>query len=380
MQTNEKFENLTDLLRSLDLSEAQAEVHRESRARIALVGPVHAGKSSLYNCLQGWEVSPVNHTERELGEPAEESLGLFTLIDLPNVEHRADTMPAYEFQYSTAAYSEPAYDSNGWHLQDPALWSVMDTDLVIFVVDGAAGLRPADYQWFVRIRAAGCPTLVVLNKIDLLDDNGDQMTQELGQRLATPVVSISANTGTNVHDRLLSQMLEISPSLTVSLGREVAACRRQAATRLIRQAAAMCGLLGAEPVPLLDVPFQLLAQMRLVMRLAAMYGRPSGHGASGSGELGIAAGVGLNAIGAGAGREVIMTLLGGLGLRYVAQQFIKLVPVLGWLMSGVLSASSTWLVGWAAVTYFERAQDGTPLIKLPGGSLGWLRRGAGERG
>jgi 50S ribosomal subunit-associated GTPase HflX len=87
--------------------------------------------------------------------------------------------------------------------------------------------------------------LIVLNKIDLLDDHGEQMVQDLRRRLAAPVVPISAETGANIHDVLLAQMLAISPSLTVPLGREVATCRRHVASRLIRQSALVCGLLGA---------------------------------------------------------------------------------------------------------------------------------------
>ncbi|MFQ5858172.1 MAG: GTP-binding protein, partial [Anaerolineae bacterium] len=324
------------------------------------------------NCLQGWEVSAVQHDARDVYEPAEESLGLFTLIDLPNVESRPNPVRSYDFPYGDGLYDGPAYAQDGWHTLEPALWSLVDVDLVIFVIDGAAGLRPVDYQWFVRIRAAGCPILVVLNKIDLLGDDCDQVAQDLRRRLASPVVAVSARDGTCVYDVLLPQILDLNPSLAVPLGREVAACRRQAAARLIRRSALMCGLLGVEPMPLLDVPFQLITQMHLVMRLAAMYGR--GHidrPLSSSADVGGRAG--LSTIVSGTGREVLMTLLGGLGLRYLAQQLIKLIPVLGWLLSGALSASSTWLIGWAAVTYFERAQDGAPVLKVPGGALGWLR-------
>jgi uncharacterized protein (DUF697 family)/GTP-binding protein EngB required for normal cell division len=382
MRSTKEFENLTDLFRSLDLSEAQAEVYREARARIALVGPVNAGKSTLYNCLQGWTVSPVDHTERELYEPAEESLGLFTLIDLPNAVDRSEPVRGYDPRYDYGQYHEADYGQDTWYLQDPALWSLTGVDLVIFVIDGAAGLRPVDYQWFARIRAAGCPLLVVLNKIDLLGDDCDQAIQDLRRRMASPVVAISAREGTYIHDLLLPQILDINPSLAVPLGREVASCRRQAATRLIRRSALMCGLLGVEPMPLLDVPFQLITQMYLVMRLAAMYGRGHVDGPAGNG-TGVGNGMGLTSIVSGAGREVLMTLMGGLGLRYLAQQLIKLIPLLGWLLSGALSASSTWLIGWAAVTYFDRAQNGLPLIRVPGGALGWIRRGAegpGSRG
>lgn len=406
MRSNDKFESLTDLFRSLDLSEAQAEVYRESRARVALVGPAGAGKSSLYNCLQGWEVSAVQHDAPDIYEPAEESLGLFTLIDLPDgasdvrslskrrpecypepaeglveggrTRGRPEPVHDYSFAYDDSPYGGPAYVSESWHAQDLALWSLADVDLVIFVVDGDAGLRSTDYQWFTRIRSTGCPILVALNKIDLLDGADEELTQDIRRRLAAPVVPISARDNTNVHDTLLAQILEMSPSLTVPLGRDVASCRRQVASRLIRRSAMTCGLLGAEPMPLLDVPFQLLTQMRLVMRLAAMYGRAAVNGVQ-TDNLGVSSGVRLSTIASGASRDVVMTLLGGLGLRYLAQQLVKLVPILGWLVSGVLSASSTWLIGWAAVTYFERAQNGVPLVSVPGGAFGWLRELKVER-
>lgn len=371
MRSSRKLENLAELFRSLDFSEVQAEVFRESRARIALVGPVNAGKSSLYNLLLGWTVSEVHHTVPDLYEPIEESLGLFTLIDLPNVESRPEPLSDHLFPYD-GRYVGPDHGLDDWFAQDAPLWPLTDVDLIIFVLDGTAGLRAADYQWLARIRSTGYPMLVALNKIDLLDDHGEQMVQDLRRRLALPIVAISAHQGTNVYDVLLPRILDMCPSLTVPLGREVAACRRQAASRLIRQSAILCGLLGVEPMPLLDAPFQLLVQMRLVMRLAAMHGRssvvgPSEHAVAGGTEAG------LSSIASSTGYEVIAALLSSLGLRYLAQQLIKLIPVIGWLLSGVLGASSTWLIGWAAVTYFERAQNGTPLVRVPGGTLGWLR-------
>ena len=37
-------------------------------------------------------------------------------------------------------------------------------DLLVYVLDGAAGVRPADYRWVGRLRRLSMPLLVVLNK------------------------------------------------------------------------------------------------------------------------------------------------------------------------------------------------------------------------
>jgi len=39
--------------------------------------------------------------------------------------------------------------------------------------------------------------------------------------------------------------------------------------------------------------------------------------------------------------------------RLLGQQVAKVVPVLGWLVSGLMGAATTWLVGQAALAYFE---------------------------
>ena len=52
-------------------------------------------------------------------------------------------------------------------------------------------------------------------------------------------------------------------------------------------------------------------------------------------------------------------MVGSLAGRYLAQQAVKLVPVVGWLVSGAIGAGSTWLLGQATVIYFESGGDMT---------------------
>jgi len=326
------------VLNALDWDHVRVEVEQEIQARIAIVGLRGVGKSSLLNHLRGWEVSPTGDRGGE-GPLTHEDLGLFVLVDLPDQGPQVAVGP-------TAHNVFPMDILNG--CGEVAWTTLAEADLIIFVLDGGALLRPqsaeqdgissdlslrmAEYQWFCRIRSLGRPLIVALNKVDLLGARLEVVRAELERRLAVSVIPISAQEGMGIEGHLLPQMLDACPSLAVPLGREMPAVRRQAALCLIHQAALLSALRGLEPVPLLDVPIQLAAQMRLLLRLAAL------HGQLGRGD---------------GGRKLLATVAGGLGLRLVAQQAAKLVPVLGWIVSGFLSGLSTWLLGWAAVACFD---------------------------
>jgi uncharacterized protein (DUF697 family) len=209
-------------------------------------------------------------------------------------------------------------------------------NLLIYVLDGAAGVQPADYRWIGRLRRLGVPLLVVLNKSDLLEANLPGRQAEIESRLGARVMPISALTGTNVSDQLLAKMTHLCPNLTVALGRELRGFRSQAAERLIRQAALINGLVALEPFPLLDLPVQIINLAGLMLRIAALYDRPAKDVRR---------------------REVVIGIAGGLAGRYVAQQVAKLIPVVGWAASSLIGWSCTWGLGRAAVAYFEAEGD-----------------------
>jgi uncharacterized protein (DUF697 family) len=89
-------------------------------------------------------------------------------------------------------------------------------------------------------------------------------------------------------------------------------------------------------VPLLDIPLQMITLVGMVLRIAAVYDRPPTDAHR---------------------REVVAAMAGGLLGRYATQQAVKLIPFVGWLVSGLIGMSSTWLLGRAAVAYFEAGGD-----------------------
>ena len=98
-----------------------------------------------------------------------------------------------------------------------------------------------------------------------------------------------------------------------------------------------------EPFPLVDIPILLGNQIRLVLRLAALYGEPV-DSANTTRYL----------------RELVAVMAGGLGLRYLAEQAAKLVPFGGDFISGAIAGAGTWAMGQVVLEYFESGKTISP--------------------
>lgn len=336
---------LSALLGALDWDHVRDEVDRESRARIVVAGASDSGKSTLLRLLKGM---PPAHVLPTTYPPAHVSPATYSPADLTASDGPSERgedyglFKAVDFDNGLVAWPGGASpmigEGDGFGEGEATLHGA---DLVVWQLDAARGLRDWEYQAICRLRATGRPLLVVLNKCDLQSPcaTADEVTRALAQ----PVIPISARTGQNVISHLLPAMADACPNLTPALGREVPAWRSQAVQRVIMRAAALSGLTGLEPVPLLDLPFQVVLQLRLVLRIAATYGEPVGDRYS---------------------RELIATLLGSAGVRYVGQQLAKIVPLVGWVASGALAAGATWAIGRVAATYFEHGRR-FPLPPVP---------------
>jgi uncharacterized protein (DUF697 family)/GTP-binding protein EngB required for normal cell division len=315
-----------------DWEHLQREVEEESRARILIIGAKGVGKSTLFNGMSGWDVSALEGEAAGTDGTGEEDFGTFCLIDLPLGGDGPTLLPP-EYDPSWGSPGPPMGLAGTLGHAAGGFWAAGDVaDLVVFVVDGTRPLDPAEYRWFSQLRAAGRPLVVVVNKTDLLDGRTDEVCHALERRLACPVVAISAHTGANVERVLLPRMVDSNPALAVPIGRELACARRLAASRVIQRAALLCTAVGCEPIPLLDIPFQLATQMKLLIRLAALYAKP------GSADM---------------SRGILASAAGGLAIRLGVQQASKLVPVAGWIVSGLLSGLTTCMLGRVAIAHLE---------------------------
>lgn len=307
------FSNLTRLpsslstmrkfMRAVNWNAAAEEVKGELGHKVTIVGLPNSGKSTLFNTLRGQYLSPVSPEEGTTKALVRGQFGPFELIDTPG------------------------------HLPDVQQSGLDEAAAVIYLLDASLGIRGRDYQNITELVKNQKPLVVALNKADMLQDAADEAAAEAAARLhVSDVIPISARDGSNIAEELIPFLIEISPEAALTIGRMLPAFRRQAANKLVRTAALVSLAAGLEPIPLIDIPILLGTQMRLVLRIAALYDEP---------------------MTAKHVRELVATIVSGLTMRYLAEEAAKAVPFGGDLVSGAIAAAGTWTIGQVAIEYFE---------------------------
>lgn len=282
---------------------AQEEIADEIRRKVAIVGLANSGKSTLFNTLQGKYVSPVSHIEGTTTTFVRGNFGPFTLIDTPG------------------------------HIPEMQQEAIQEAAVTIYLLDAGEGMRPRDYENIEKLRKAEKPFVVVLNKSDLIGDTADEAAARAAARLhVQDVIPISARDGANVSEEMIPALINASPEAAIVLGRQLPQFRREAANKLVRSATLISLAAGLEPIPLVDIPILLGNQIRLVLRVAAVYGEP---------------------MSAQHMRELVTTIAGGLLMRYLAEEAAKAMPFGGDLVAGAIAAAGTWAIGQVAIEYFE---------------------------
>ncbi|HEV8192932.1 MAG TPA: GTP-binding protein [Ktedonobacterales bacterium] len=298
---------LRNFMSSINWRLAQEQIEDELRRKVAIVGQPNSGKSTLFNTLQGRYVSPVSAEAGTTTTLVRGSFGPFTLIDTPG------------------------------HIPEMQQQAIDEAAVTIYLLDAAEGLRPRDYQLVEKLRQNEKPLVVALNKVDLLKEGADEAAAGAAARLHIgDVIPISARDGANVSEELIPALIEASPEAAVVLGRQLPQFRREAANKVVRNATLISLVAGLEPIPLVDIPILLGNQIRLILRIAAIYGEP---------------------MSAQHARELVATIAGGLLLRYLAEEAAKAVPFGGDLVSGSIAAAGTWAIGQVAIEYFENGKS-----------------------
>ncbi|MGH9042049.1 MAG: ribosome biogenesis GTPase Der [Acidimicrobiia bacterium] len=166
---------------------------------VAIVGRPNVGKSTLFNKLVGEERSVVHDapgtTRDTVDTVVDTGEGLLRFIDTAGMRRKSRIDEGTEY-YGLVR----------------ALQAIDHADGALMVIDATQGVTHQDQRLAERIDAAGCATVVVLNKWDLLDaDAREDVTAQVADRLAflayAPVLKTSALTGKNV-PRLLPALMQ----------------------------------------------------------------------------------------------------------------------------------------------------------------------------
>ncbi len=189
--TGDLLDVIVTKLQESQAVEELADADDDGALRVAIVGRPNVGKSTLFNQLIGEERSVVHDmpgtTRDAIDTLVSTDVGLIRFIDTAGMRRRAKTEAGLE-TYAVLR----------------SLDALDRSDIAILVIDATVGATGQDQRLAERISAAGCPSLVVLNKWELVAvDDRDGVLATVGEKLAflgdAPVMKTTATSGKGVH-------------------------------------------------------------------------------------------------------------------------------------------------------------------------------------
>ena len=153
--------------------------------KVAIVGRPNVGKSALFNRLAGRKIAIVHDqpgiTRDRLSATCTRSERPFTLWDTGGILGTGES----ELTQQVAHVAEDA---------------LRESDLLLFVVDGKAGLSPVDEELARMLRKSHKPVVLVINKID--NEKHDPLAAEFESLGFETLISVSAEHGRGVSELL----------------------------------------------------------------------------------------------------------------------------------------------------------------------------------
>lgn len=287
--------------------------------RLAIVGPVNVGKSTLFNALTPGtgcpaEVSSVPGTTKV---NQEQRTQVFTLVDTPGADH--------------------ARDEEGKE-REAALHAAQEADFLLVVFDATRSITKGDQALFAELRMLGRPSIVLLNKIDRVErKERARVVEAAGKSLGIipgRVIPISAEGGDGL-DRVMLEIAALEPRLLGQLGTLLPQYRRKLGWQAARRATIASALIALTPIPFMDLIPLLAIQTSLVLTLARIYSKPLDWRR---------------------GRELITGLGVGVLARTLFGELSKLGGVPGWVLSASIAGGTTLSLGVLVMKWFETGE------------------------
>ena len=170
---------------------------------VAIVGRPNVGKSTLFNRVVGSRTAIVEDRARttrdRLYGDAEWNGRRFVLIDTGGLE--VDTDDPIELR-----------------VQEQARLAISEADVIVFVVDAAAGMTPADLEAAELLRRAPAPVIVAVNKAD--NEKRELEAAEFHTLGWEETYPISASHGRGTGDLLDTIVWALPPESEAEIGRK----------------------------------------------------------------------------------------------------------------------------------------------------------------
>jgi GTPase len=153
--------------------------------RVAIIGRPNVGKSSLFNRLMGQRVAIVHDqpgvTRDRLAGICKKGPVPFEIIDTGGIGDSPDP----DFAEATHIAAQAA---------------IASAELILFVVDGRAGLTPLDRELAEMLRAGGRQIILVINKVD--QEMHESFASDFFELGFPKLMTVSAAHGRGTHDLL----------------------------------------------------------------------------------------------------------------------------------------------------------------------------------
>ena len=289
------------------------------KQKVAIIGPANVGKSTLYNQmvhnkLDLAAVSPLPGTTKQTQQA---DAGLFTVVDTPGAD---------------------AVGSLGEQERQQSLTAASQADFLVLMFDAIQGIKKTEQEIFHQLSALKRPFIVVLNKIDLVsskDLNGviSQAALNLGLK-PEQVIPIVAKDGKHL-SRVLLAIASTEPEMVAALGQALPEYRGQLAWRSIVGAASVSAVIALTPLPVIDFIPLVITQSVMVLGIARIYSYQ---------------------ITPKRASELVATFGLGFLARTLFQELSKFGGIPGWLLSAAIAASTTVVMGYAAIRWFEKGE------------------------
>ena len=130
-----------------------------SKPTVAIVGRPNVGKSTLFNRIMGGRPAIVSE---QPGTTRDRHFG------------DADWQGRHFWVVDTGGLLPDSEDSMDRAIRRQVEFALDESDVVVFMVDGREGLNPVDRAIADRLRKAGRPVLLAVNKLDNLEQSTEQ--------------------------------------------------------------------------------------------------------------------------------------------------------------------------------------------------------------
>lgn len=128
------------------------------------------------------------------------------------------------------------------------------------------------------------------------------------------------------------RLIALYADTSIPLARQFPILREEAAWEEINATSKQNAMIGAIPIPGADLPLMTANQLKMILRIAAMYDMP---------------------ISVERARELLAVVGGGFALRAAARQVAKFIPI-GAVVGAGVGYSGTLAMGKGAIAYFKR--------------------------